>query len=95
MLIVSHSMEDMARYCDHMIVMADGKVKIEGSVKEVFAYVNDLSTVGLDIPQITQLIAMLRAHGLALPADLYTVDDAINAICALYAAKRGKKGGAV
>ena len=94
-LIVSHSMEDMARFCDRMIVMADGKVQIEGSVDEVFSYVNKLSSVGLDIPQITRLVGMLKARGLDLPDHIYTVDAAVEAIRALYLAGSKKKGGAV
>ncbi len=94
-LIVSHSMEDMARYCDHMIVMAEGKVQIKGTVEEVFSYVNRLSAVGLDIPQITQLIGMLRARGLDLPENIYTVDAAVEAIRSLYDTKRKQNGGAI
>ena len=94
-LIVSHSMEDMARYCDRMIVMADGKVQAEGSVEEVFAYVNQLASVGLDIPQITRLVGMLKTHGLDLPDHIYTVDAAVEAIRELYLAKSKKQGGAV
>lgn len=89
-LIVSHSMEDMARYCDHMIVMADGKVLAEGNVETVFSYVDELSTVGLDIPQITHLIQVLREKGLRLPENLYTVESAAEAILALYKQQAGK-----
>jgi len=79
-LIVSHSMEDMARYCDDMIVMENGRLLMQGGCKEVFARISELSRVGLDIPQITQLIALLRERGLEIPADLYTVEDAVAAV---------------
>ncbi|MBR3894737.1 MAG: energy-coupling factor transporter ATPase [Clostridia bacterium] len=79
-LIVSHSMEDMARYCDDMIVMANGRLLMQGGCKEVFARISELSKVGLDIPQITQLIALLRERGLEIPADIYTVEDAVAAV---------------
>ncbi len=79
-LIVSHSMEDMARYCDDMIVMANGRLLMQGECKEVFARISELSRVGLDIPQITQLVARLREAGLDIPADLYTVEDTVAAV---------------
>ena len=91
-LIVSHSMEDMARYCDNMIVMADGKILAEGDVETVFSYVDELSTVGLDIPQITHLVQLLRKKGLLLPENLYTVESATEAILAKYRQKSGKGG---
>ena len=89
-LIVSHSMEDMARYCDDMIVMASGRVLMQGGCKEIFARISELSKVGLDIPQITQLVARLREQGLDVPADIYTVEDAVVAVRrALEARKEG------
>ena len=87
-VIVSHSMEDMARYCDDMIVMANGCIKMHGSCKDVFSNVSKLSSVGLDIPQITQLMAILRKKGLNLPEDIYTVDDALVAIRSFFEAER-------
>ncbi len=82
-LIVSHSMEDMARYCDRMIVMAEGKVCREGSVREVFSRVEELSDIGLDIPQITHLMQLLRRRGLNVPENVYTVDEAVQVLRAL------------
>ena len=87
-LIVSHSMEDMARYCDDMIVMADSRVVMHGSCREVFSQVDDLSEIGLDIPQITQLMQLLKKRGLDIPKDVYTVEDAVSLLRALY-----EKGG--
>ena len=79
-VIVSHSMEDMARYCDDMIVMAESKVIMHGSCEEVFSKIGDLSPIGLDIPQITQLVAMLRDGGMEIPENIYTVDAAVDAL---------------
>ena len=79
-VIVSHSMEDMARYCDDMIVMADSKVIMQGSCEEVFSKIGDLSPIGLDIPQITQLVALLRDGGMEISDNIYTVDAAVDAI---------------
>ncbi len=75
-IIVSHSMEDMARLCDHLIVMADGKVLMSGDCGTVFGQADILTDVGLDVPQITQLMNILKAHGLICQNGIYTVDQA-------------------
>ena len=76
-IIVSHSMEDMAEYCDDMIVLAHSRVVAKGSCEEVFAQVSMLDEVGLDIPQITQLMRLLRKQGIPVPENIYTVDRAV------------------
>ncbi len=83
-VIVSHSMEDMARYCDRLIVMSEGKLLLEGDCRQVFASSELFESVGLDIPQITKLMLELRKMGIELPADIYTVDDAYDAVIKLY-----------
>ena len=75
-VIVSHSMEDMAQYCDDVVVLANAKVILQGDREEVFSHGDRLEESGLDVPQITRLIAMLRARGYNLPANVYTVDRA-------------------
>ncbi len=79
-LIVSHSMEDMARLCDDVVVLSDAKVVKQGACKEVFAHVDELASIGLDIPQITQLLRMLREKGLPVSNDIYTVEEAVAAL---------------
>ena len=71
-IIVSHSMEDMALYCDDVVVMAHSKVLMAGSRDQVFARADELEAVGLDIPQITKLMLLLRDGGMPVPAGLYT-----------------------
>ncbi len=88
-LIVSHSMEDMARYCDDVVVMENARVLMSGACKEVFAQIEKLSDVGLDIPQITHLIRLLREKGLELPENIYTVDRAIEIVSELFRSERG------
>ena len=88
-LIVSHSMEDMARYSDDVVVMEQGKVVRCGSREEVFLHVDELAKTGLDIPQITRLSSLLRERGIPVPEGIYTVDDAVDALRALW-----KEGGA-
>ena len=83
-IIVSHSMEDMATYCDDIIVMAHGKVHLSGSRDEVFAHARELCEVGLDVPQITKLALLLRERGVQMPDGVYTVDAALDALRPLF-----------
>ena len=79
-IIVSHSMEDMASYCDDIVVMAHAKVFLCGTRDEVFANERELESVGLDVPQITHLALRLRERGLELPRGIYTVEAALDAL---------------
>ena len=83
-LIVSHSMEDMARLCDDVLVLSESHVVKQGSCQEVFSQVEDLASIGLDIPQITQLLRMLREKGVPISDDIYTVEDAVTALKKLF-----------
>ena len=83
-VIVSHSMEDMAEYCDDMIVLANARVVAQGTCREVFALVSMLDRVGLDIPQITRLMRILRERGLDVPENVYTVDAAVDILRQYY-----------
>ena len=83
-VIVSHSMEDMAAYCDDIIVMAHAKVFRTGTRDEVFANAEELEAVGLDVPQIAKLAQALRARGIALPQGIYTVQAAVSALRPLF-----------
>ncbi len=83
-VIVSHSMEDMARYCDRLIVMSEGKVMLEGDCAEVFSNSSKLMDVGLDIPQVTKLLLILKEKGIDLDCGAYTVEDAFQQIIKLY-----------
>ena len=81
-IIVSHSMEDMAMYCDRIIVMSAGHVAMEGSCAEVFSRYSELLEVGLDVPQITYVADALKKHGVDIGADIYTVKYAASQILA-------------
>lgn len=82
-VVVSHSMEDMARYCDRLVVMNDGAIMLRGTQSEVFGKADELQSIGLGVPDITKLCARLRAGGMQLPADIYTVEAAVAAIAPL------------
>lgn len=72
-ILVSHSMEDMATYCDRVVVMNRGEVFATGTTEEVFCRAEELSAVGLDIPQISHVAEGLIARGVPLGGKLYTV----------------------
>lgn len=88
-VIVSHSMEDMAAYCDDIIVMARAKVVLSGTRDEVFSHVEELDAVGLDVPQITRLVLCLKRMGVELPGAIYTVDAALSALLPLFGGGQG------
>jgi len=79
-VIVSHSMEDMALYCDRVIVMAQGQVKMDGTCAEVFSRYDELVKLGLDVPQITYVAAALKEQGIDIGRDIYTVKYAASCI---------------
>ena len=83
-VIVSHSMEDMAMYCDRAIVMAHSKIVTHGTCEEVFSQHKLLLEVGLDVPEITGVVLALRQKGIDIPENIYTVDGAVEAIKRLY-----------
>ena len=86
-IIVSHSMEDMAIYCDDIVVMSQAKVFLSGSRDEVFSHASELASVGLDVPQITRLALLLQEKGVALPNGIYTVPVALSALLPLFSEK--------
>ncbi|MBR5144708.1 MAG: energy-coupling factor transporter ATPase [Clostridia bacterium] len=79
-ILVSHSMEDMAHYCDNVVVMNSAKVYRTGTVKEIFSEADALISVGLDVPMISRVAAELRHRGINLSGELYTVDGVKAAI---------------
>ena len=82
-VIVSHSMEDMARLCDFLLVMDHGRVAMQGTPDEIFSDAERLSQIGLDIPQITKLLLLLKARGLDVNTCHYTVDGAYGEVLKL------------
>lgn len=79
-IFVSHSMEDVAKTAERVIVMNDGHVEMQGTVAEVFAQVEHLQKIGLNVPQVTLLTDKLRLAGYDLPEHIYTVKYAADAI---------------
>ena len=79
-IFVSHSMEDVAKTAEHIIVMNEGRVEFEGTAAEVFSKTQRLQDIGLNVPQITLLADKLKKAGFNLPDDIYTVKYAADAI---------------
>ena len=72
-LLISHSMEDVAKYSDMILVLKEGKVFSYGTVEETFADINALMDSSLDLPQITRLFHELKKRGITERDDVYTV----------------------
>jgi energy-coupling factor transport system ATP-binding protein len=75
-VIVSHSMEDVARIAERIVVMNDGKVALQGTPAEVFKEVDMLEKIGLGVPQVTYLIRELRKKGFDLSDNIFTIEEA-------------------
>ena len=75
-IIVSHSMDDMAKYCEELVVLSHSRVAMTGSCREVFSKCDELKSIGLGVPQMTRLVMLLREKGIDVPTDIYTVDEA-------------------
>lgn len=79
-ILVSHSMEDVARVADRILVMNKGKCVLDGKPYEVFKEIDTLENIGLAAPQITYLVRELRNRGFNITDDIFTVEDAKKAI---------------
>ena len=86
-IIVSHSMEDLSKMCDKLLVLSRGEVKKFGTVKEVFLDSEELNKLGLDVPMITQVMLELKKRGLDIPSDIFSTEEAVKVI--LDVIKRG------
>ena len=75
-ILVSHSMEDVAKYADRIIAMNDGKVAFDGTPKEVFRHYRELERMGLSAPQITYVMQEMKGLGLDVDIDVSTVEEA-------------------
>ena len=73
-VLVSHSMEEIARNVDRIVVLSGGSVYMEGTPDTVFARAHELEQVGLDVPQVTKVAAALKARGLPIDPVVYTVE---------------------
>ena len=91
-ILVSHSMEDIAKYADRVLVMDQSRIAMYDTVEHVFARADELLELGLSVPQVTKVFLRLRAMGLDLSQDVYTVPYAVKTIQAALAAKHSGGG---
>ncbi len=89
-VIVSHSMEDIASLADKVIVMNNSRIEMQGTVDEVYSRGGELRRIGLNIPEITEIFLRLRARGFDVPANVYTVEQGAAILKALASGRRGK-----
>ena len=89
-LLVSHSMEDIAKYANRVLVMSHAKLAMYDTVEKVFGHAQDLLELGLSVPQVTQIFLKLRQMGLDIPTDVYTMPYAVKTIQKALAARQAK-----
>ncbi len=89
-ILVSHSMEDVAKYVERIIVMNDGSVMLDGTPKQVFHHYKELEAVGLAAPQVTYLMHELQEIGLPVDVEATTVEEAKQSILQALGTYRGR-----
>lgn len=83
-ILVSHSMEDVAQICNKVLVMNNGRVAMYGTVDEVYSHGDELKAMGLNVPEITDIFLKLRASGIDCRTNIYTVEQGVNEIKRLF-----------
>ena len=89
-ILVSHSMEDVAKYVSRLVVMNQGEKMFDGTPKEVFRHYKELEAIGLAAPQITYVVQALREHGIMISEDVTTVEEAKEEILKLWNRKQNQ-----
>ena len=82
-IMVSHSMEEVAANVSRLVVMNGGRVAMTGTPREVFSHAEELETIGLDVPELTRVFLALRRQGVDVPTAIFTPEQAAQAILAL------------
>ena len=90
-IFISHNMDDVASVADRVVVMNGGKIALNGTVDEVYSQGEKLFSLGLDVPDITQIFLKLRDEGFDVPQNIYTVEDATAVLLDFFV----KRGGAL
>jgi energy-coupling factor transport system ATP-binding protein len=78
-ILITHYMDEAAR-CSRVVVMDEGKILFDAAPKEVFSHVEELKAVGLDVPQATEIVHVLRAQGIDLPQGVITDDECVRVL---------------
>ena len=85
-LHITHNMNE-AHLADRVVVVNDGTLFLSGTPREVFSHVEELASIGLETPQVTELCHALSENGIAIDGDIISTDEAAERIAALYFAK--------
>lgn len=91
-VLVSHSMEDVARFVDRLIVMNKGEAVFDGTPREVFRYYKELEKIGLAAPQVTYLMHQLKENGFDVDTDVITVEEARVELIRVFGNKKSGSG---
>ncbi len=83
-ILISHSMDDVAEHADRLLVMNGGSLVMDGQPREVFSYYKELMQMGLDIPQVSRVMYLLRENGVNVSMDAITVKEALGEILRLF-----------
>ena len=83
-IMVSHSMDDVARLATRLVVMSKGELVATGTPREIFRQVDMMESIGLGVPEAARLCALLRRRGVKLPDDLYTPEELRDSLLALW-----------
>lgn len=92
-ILVSHSMEDIAKYVDRILVMNHGEKVFDDTPREVFKHYKELEAIGLAAPQITYVVHTLREHGVPIDNNITTVEEARDEILKLLNTEAGAEAG--
>lgn len=91
-ILVSHSMEDIAKYVERIIVMNRGEKMYDGTPREVFAHYKELEAVGLAAPQVTYIMNALRENGILVSSEATTVEEAADEILRVVSGEKKEAG---
>ena len=83
-ILVSHSMEDVAKYVKRLIALENGKVRFDGTPREVFTHAKELREMGLDVPKVTELSDRLEALGMMPKGTILTLDEMEEALLKVF-----------
>lgn len=83
-ILVSHSMEDVAKYVNRLLVMYEGRILLDGTPKEIFKHRKELEEIGLSVPQVTKAMQGLKEKGIPVSGDVISLDEAKSEILRAY-----------
>lgn len=89
-ILVSHSMEDVAKLCRHVIVMNKGTLAMQGTVEEIYSRGDELREMGLNVPEITDIFLKLKASGVDCKTNIFTVEQGVAEIKRLFSGGDGR-----